>query len=1342
MFEMSVLQGISRISYSIWESAKNVSLFGRGPHSYSDSFIENDISVESEISGLSDISEISLNITIQNVNSDSSPKRLGVIDVVNQDGNMDSDEAEGSNRDGSEVLYTGISNPDISPISHEALGNRSVRSLKTHQRLRTNSECSPLIRSGRRPYEVPPSILLRRKLRANLKTRVTHLNDTPSASRKRALSESFCHDAISQLSEIECIRPQESGLYDSSNGLGSYFYLEHDFLDKKDTGRIDKGKMMSEIFKAISIHSENEAYSQCVDSSVTLAWEQDDIDEVAKAHSPNQPVGHIDQRKCLLYLLGRIINLSERLLSFKPKFNGLKIIPLYNSSDKIPIQCAEGAEGQPIIILHLGKTSRSVNMISKRFDPFRLNVYDILLENSSLLIIYPETHDHMKIALADEGSLSANSGEWNVLLMPCYLPPEVENTEQSEAECCNPDENIVNSFTTVTSPEGEESNEETSNTEQVPDNRSSYNSNTESMEVSISTIVDQEAEQLNQHGSTEDPSESHDVQNITAKVCADVRSKIGEDLNSEDENQETWLPENNKPSATKTETTNAETPDNNRAFNDSAHSSMVRSNTNKPEETSENDTTQGPSALPQECEGITGSQLIPFLQDHAYVSIINSRNGEIIKTWLKSCHLMVRHKVVENRAHLIQHIASVAANNHPDMNHMAEDHYSLSPNVIKDIIGCLKESAIEKELRARCASIVGSNEQRKNRLIGLMIELYGTPKIPVNNPGQVKKKQKKGPKKGKTKIAKSEKIRHEKPEDVIKAPPKTDESKAISETVESIVELPLKTIEESVLNLDSRITKQESLFNTLLVKIDALLADPLKNNKELAERFMILEGNDKALFKNAKNLNEAQVSLSDDMSEKLNALTQKVENLHDIVIALTNTPVDKAGTLSETDDLCKKRLQINPHTGEQVHHEQPKKPTSSIGVQYKASRRKKATQTKNISLTQLSGVDVKDASTQTSQTTDVPNNCLMSRTSDRPNNKCVVSTLKKPSETESTAPEVDDSEKRIKVNKTMNELCQATTNRLQELLLKTEGRKKQIDDSIEKISGQSNQGERLLPNSGDSINITQVQQRQHDPYQETVDRLRQLVCRDRNQNLSRGAQYDNHDNTSKINDDANRTHTPESEKPEKYTGQQSSPNNTLRQRSKALLLYDSYHDEFDQNKFSKSYIIRKVRVDTIEEAIRNKRVINAIQTFKPDLIVMHLGVKDIKKWGPYPRFINNFKILLSEMLENTDCKVCFSQIIPIPGSPNLNRRIKYANQNMNQHITETRKESRFQDRLYTTGNDSLGGYIERYVSEQGEALRLSQRGEAKLWLRLRDSLNRMVSLSKAQSNSRSRPQNE
>ena len=543
MFEMSVLQGISRISYSLWESAKNVSLFGKGPSNYRDSFIEDDISVASEISRLSDISEISLNITIQNFNAnqESSSKFLGLIDVANPDEEKDDDKAKGTNRKTPDVLYTGISNPEISPVSHEKLSNRSIRSLKTHQRLRTISECSPLIRSGKRPYEVPPSILLRRKLRANLMTRVTHLNDTPPGSRKRSLSESFCHEAVSQLNEIECIRPQESGLYDSSNGLGGYFYIGHDFLNKKDTGRIDKSKLLSEIFKALSIHGESEEYPQCDDSSITLAWEQEDIDEMSKAHYPNQPVHHIDQRKCLLYLLGRIINLSERLLSFKPKFNSFKIISFCNSSDKTPIQSSTETEEQPIIIIHLGRTSRSVNMISKRFDPFRLNVYDISLENGSLLIIYPETNDHLRISLADEGSLSTDSGELNVILMPCYLPPEAEAPEQSEIKRHNSDGKSESPVPTVTLPDSEPSVEKSGNARQVPDNGESCSSE----EIPTPTNVGLKIEQLNQHETNEDTPENSDEHGITAKVCADDPSKIDEDHTCTE--GDTNLSENSKP---------------------------------------------------------------------------------------------------------------------------------------------------------------------------------------------------------------------------------------------------------------------------------------------------------------------------------------------------------------------------------------------------------------------------------------------------------------------------------------------------------------------------------------------------------------------------------------------------------------------------------------------------------------------------------------------------------------------------------------------------------------------------------------------------------------------------
>ena len=436
--------------------------------------------------------------------------------------------------------------------------------------------------------------------------------------------------------------------------------------------------------------------------------------------------------------------------------------------------------------------------------------------------------------------------------------------------------------------------------------------------------------------------------------------------------------------------------------------------------------------------------------------------------------------------------------------------------------------------------------------------------------------------------------------------------------------------------------------------------------------------------------------------------------------------------------------------------------SSSVGVQYKASRRKKTTQTKSISLTQLSGVDVKDASTQTNGTPDVPRNVEGKISTDPKKDEATISTIEKPPKTQSTVSELGTTEETNEGNKSKTELCINITSLLQELLLKTKVREKQIEDSIATSCGQRNEDGMTTPTCPESKppSATLTRRIQHDPDQKTVDRLRLLVRPNMNEEhilknsgtihqshtplTNIGQQMDGADRAEKSAIELHDLNETESMIPDAQIkiSSDKKQSQTKPRRSKALLLYDSYHDQFDQNKFSKSYFIRKVHVGTIEEAINNKRVVDAIKTFQPDLIVIHLGVKDIKKWGSYPVFINNFKRLISEMLEKTNCKVCFSQIIPIPGSPELNGRIKFANNRMAELIAEARKESRYMNRLYTTANDNLGGYIERYISDNGEALRLSRRGEAKLWLRLRDSLNRMVSFKQIQGNSRSSRQNE
>ena len=262
MFEMSVLQGISRISYSIWESAKSVSLFGRGRNLSAMS----DISISSELCGLSDISEISLNITIQNT---------AVLEeslLENKTKNSEDEPEDERNK-----IYTGLANPEITPIPLRLKGYKQSKS-----RVRTRSERSPLVRTG--PYEIPPDIVLRKKQRANMKTRATHLNETPTIKRRRNWSESFCSKySPGKLDDIGCVRVRDSGLYDSSNGLGSYFHLELNYLEKQDTGKIDKESLLLEIRKALSI-PRNESHESEADNSVSLVWNEEEIEAVSRTH--------------------------------------------------------------------------------------------------------------------------------------------------------------------------------------------------------------------------------------------------------------------------------------------------------------------------------------------------------------------------------------------------------------------------------------------------------------------------------------------------------------------------------------------------------------------------------------------------------------------------------------------------------------------------------------------------------------------------------------------------------------------------------------------------------------------------------------------------------------------------------------------------------------------------------------------------------------------------------------------------------------------------------------------------------------------------------------------------
>jgi lysophospholipase L1-like esterase len=104
-----------------------------------------------------------------------------------------------------------------------------------------------------------------------------------------------------------------------------------------------------------------------------------------------------------------------------------------------------------------------------------------------------------------------------------------------------------------------------------------------------------------------------------------------------------------------------------------------------------------------------------------------------------------------------------------------------------------------------------------------------------------------------------------------------------------------------------------------------------------------------------------------------------------------------------------------------------------------------------------------------------------------------------------------------------------------------------------------------------------------------------------------------------------------------------------------LLLSDDYHSKFDSERFSRRYDVKKIYYKKIEDARRNDDVLSKIRSHRPEIVFIHIGVNDVmqKNRKPFRVFKENFSSLIKTVLENTNWKICFSQVIPIPGLPTV-----------------------------------------------------------------------------------------
>ena len=183
---------------------------------------------------------------------------------------------------------------------------------------------------------------------------------------------------------------------------------------------------------------------------------------------------------------------------------------------------------------------------------------------------------------------------------------------------------------------------------------------------------------------------------------------------------------------------------------------------------------------------------------------------------------------------------------------------------------------------------------------------------------------------------------------------------------------------------------------------------------------------------------------------------------------------------------------------------------------------------------------------------------------------------------------------------------------------------------------------------------------------------------------------------------------------------------TKYQTRKCLVIHDDYLDEFDSSKFSQWYDVTLMGYKTLRDALEDNSLTKKINTLNPAVIFIHLGQSDILRKTPGNDVVLDMKKLLESLEFVTKAKICVSLLIPLIGLPSTNSIIKQVNREISRNISELRRRTQSEQKHFTQNNDRLSGFILRSTGKHGATYSLNGRGQRKLWLQLRDGLDRAI----------------
>ena len=179
---------------------------------------------------------------------------------------------------------------------------------------------------------------------------------------------------------------------------------------------------------------------------------------------------------------------------------------------------------------------------------------------------------------------------------------------------------------------------------------------------------------------------------------------------------------------------------------------------------------------------------------------------------------------------------------------------------------------------------------------------------------------------------------------------------------------------------------------------------------------------------------------------------------------------------------------------------------------------------------------------------------------------------------------------------------------------------------------------------------------------------------------------------------------------------------------KCLIVHDPYFSNFDQSKFSKWFDITTAGFESLKHVVTSKSLPSKIKSINPEVLFLHVGQADLLDKESGEKVLQEFKNFIQNIVTHTPVKLCISHIIPTGYIPQVDSVIKQVNRQLSEHISSLREDTELKKRIFSCNNDSLSSCIAQSVGKHGMELSLNERGLRKLWLNLKDGLNRALNL--------------